>query len=207
MTVQIKYKNSLSKKNTSNLILFADEKFNILKLKKQISGLEYSFISDLLKTANLKNKIVTFDISSKKKIILISITNNIKSFDIENLGAKFYDLLKDFKSNECQLNSNTVPYNIKNLVGHFLHGLTLKSYTFDKYKTKKSKKKITIFVTGENKPSFKEQIKFKAIEEGSFYTRDLVSEPGNVLHPDEYAKRISALKKYGLKIKFTMKKN
>ena len=30
--------------------------------------------------------------------------------------------------------------------------------------------------------------------------RDLVSEPGNILHPDEYAKRIRGLKKNGLKI-------
>ena len=44
------------------------------------------------------------------------------------------------------------------------------------------------------------RFKFKAIEKGTFYTRDLVSEPGNVLHPDEYAKRLRTLKKYGLKI-------
>ena len=42
-----------------------------------------------------------------------------------------------------------------------------------------------------NKPSDKTQIKFKALEEGTFYARDLVSEPGNILHPDEYAKRIT----------------
>ena len=28
----------------------------------------------------------------------------------------------------------------------------------------------------------------------------LVSEPGNILHPDEYAKRLKSLKKNGLKI-------
>ena len=38
------------------------------------------------------------------------------------------------------------------------------------------------------------------MEEGTFYTRDLVSEPGNVLHPDEYAKRLKSLSKFGLKI-------
>ena len=43
-------------------------------------------------------------------------------------------------------------------------------------------------------------MKFKAIEEGTFYARDLVSEPGNILHPDEYAKRLNLLKKDGLKI-------
>ena len=43
-------------------------------------------------------------------------------------------------------------------------------------------------------------IKFRAVEEGTFYARDLVSEPGNVLHPDEYAKRLSSLRKDGLKV-------
>ena len=48
--------------------------------------------------------------------------------------------------------------------------------------------------------SIKNKLKFKALEEGTFFTRDLVSEPGNVLHPDEYAKRLIKLKKYGLKV-------
>ena len=51
-----------------------------------------------------------------------------------------------------------------------------------------------------NKPSAQNQLKFKALEEGTFYARDLVSEPGNILHPDEYAKRLSSLKKHGLKV-------
>ena len=60
---------------------------------------------------------------------------------------------------------------------------------------------LSIFILGnKNKPSNKKQLKFKAIEEGTFFARDLVSEPGNVLHPDEYAKRINSLKRDGLKI-------
>jgi leucyl aminopeptidase len=51
-----------------------------------------------------------------------------------------------------------------------------------------------------NKPSNKTQLKFKSLEEGTFYARDLVSEPGNILHPDEYAKRLITLKKDGLKV-------
>ena len=132
MTVQINYKNNLSKKNSSNLVFFVDEKFNVSKLKKYISSSEYSFVLDLLKTTDLKKKILTFDISSKKKIILVSIIKNIKIFDIVNLGAKFYDLLKVSKLSEYQLNSDTAPNSIKNLVGYFLHGLMLKSYKFEK---------------------------------------------------------------------------
>ena len=67
----------------------------------------------------------------------------------------------------------------------------MKSYEFKKYKTKKKEfKDILINIGNKNKPSSNQtQIKFKALEDGTFYARDLVSEPGNVLHPDEYAKR------------------
>ena len=39
MAVQINYKNNASKKVSSNLVLFVDEKFNINSLKKHISKL------------------------------------------------------------------------------------------------------------------------------------------------------------------------
>ncbi len=200
MTVQIIYKNTSFKKKLSNLVLFVDEKFNLSNLKKNILSSEYSFINDLLKTKNLKKEILDFDISSKKKIILISLKKNINHSDIVNLGAKFYDLYKVSHSNQYELNTNTLSNKENSIVGYFLHGLRLKSYTFEKYKTKKKYNEIKVFVTGKKIPSRTNQIKFNAIEEGTFYTRDLVSEPGNVLHPDEYAKRLKYLKKDGLKI-------
>ena len=200
MSVVINYNSNLPKKNSGNIILFTDEKYNISNLKKYISKNEYSFLSDLIKTKDSKKKIHSFDFNSKKKIILVSLKKDISSTDVETLGANFYDLFKNFKQNEYCLNSDSLSSNTKNLIGYFLHGLKLKSYKFDKYKTKKNKKIISIIVIGKNKPTIKDQNKYKAIEEGTFYTRDLVSEPGNVLHPDEYAKRLNQLKKDGLKI-------
>ena len=64
-----------------------------------------------------------------------------------------------------------------------------------RFVAKKEKKKISITVMGKNIPTKKDQVKFKALEEGTFFARDLVSEPGNILHPDEYAKRLKLLKK------------
>ena len=49
--------------------------------------------------------------------------------------------------------------------------------------------------------------KLDAILKGVNFTRDLVSEPGNILHPDEYAKRLLKLKKIGLKVKIYDEKN
>ena len=67
MSITINYKNSSKKNNSSNIVLFVDEKFNISNLKKHLSSFDYSFISDLLKTKDLKKKILSFDVNSKKK--------------------------------------------------------------------------------------------------------------------------------------------
>ena len=199
MPVQINYKNKLSKKLT-DIILFVDENYNISGLKKHISKQEFSYVSDLIINIDPKKNIVSFDINSKRKIVLVSFKKTIKISEAVNLGAKFYDIHKDYKNRTYNLISDTLFYKSNNLVGNFLHGLKLKSYKFDKYKTKKNTNNFSIVVTGKNKPMASDQIKFKAIEDGTFYTRDLVSEPGNVLHPDEYAKRLNSLKKHGLKI-------
>jgi leucyl aminopeptidase len=200
MSVQISYNKNLSSKSSVNKVLFIDEKYKILSLKKYLSSKELNCVSDLLRSKDIKKPILNFDISSKVKIILVSIKSDIKSSELENLGAKFYDIFKASVINNFNVNSDTAPKNKTYVVGYFLHGLKLKSYRFEKYKSKKSKENLIITVSGKNKPSAKDQIKFQAIEDGTFYARDLVSEPGNVLHPDEYAKRLNSLKKDGLKI-------
>jgi len=201
MTVQINYKTSNSKKVSSNLVLFVDEKFNINRIKEYISNSEFSYISDLLKNSDLKKDLLVFKINSQKSIFLASIKKDIKTSDIENLGAKFHSYINYDKKNEYYVNSDTASSKIKNFVGYFLHGIKLKSYEFNIYKSKKNKKLVIINIIGnKNKISSQDQLRFRALEEGIFFTRDLVSEPGNILHPDEYAKRINALKKFGLKI-------
>ena len=108
MTIAINYKASTSKIKTFNSVLFVDEKFNILTLKKHLLSSEFIFISDLIKTKDLQKKIIAFDISSKKKIILVSLKKNITNSEAENLGGEFYDLFKEFKQKEFSINSNTV---------------------------------------------------------------------------------------------------
>ena len=207
MPINISYSNRVESNLTDNIVLFVNEKFNTNNLKNYVNNNELSYVNDLLKNSDLKKNILIFEINSKKKIILISIKNNLKSIDIENLGAEFYDQIKIVKSREYYVNSDSVVGKNENFIGHFLHGFKLKSYKFQKYKTKKEKEDIILNIIGKkNKPSSQVQLNFKALEEGNFYARDLVSEPGNILHPDEYAKRLSSLKKDGLKIKVYDKK-
>ncbi len=201
MSIKINHKNNSLKKPSNNLVLFTDEKFSTKSIKNYISRSEFSYINDLLKSCDLKKKLLVFELSSKRKIILISIKKNSKTSDIENLGAELYVRINNGKNTEYNINSDSVVAGLKNFIGYFLHGLKLKSYEFNKYKSKRDTKLIHINVFGnKNKITSIDLLKFKALEEGTFFTRDLVSEPGNVLHPDEYAKRLKALSKYGLKI-------
>ena len=200
MPVKINYSKKTQYKTNINLVYFSNHKLDIRPIKKNLSSFEYSYINDLLKTADLKKKIFVFEINSKKKIFIISIKKDLKSSDFENLGAEFYNQITSKKNSEYLINSDNIDNNNKNFLGHFLHGIKLKSYEFKKYKSKKDTKLISLNITGNKNPSTQSQLKFKALEEGTFFARDLVSEPGNVLHPDEYAKRLSKLRKFGLKI-------
>ena len=158
MTVKINYKSNSLKKISSNLVLFVDEKFNISGLKKHISKSEFSYISDLIKNSDLKKDLLVFEINSKKTIFLVSIKKDIKTSDIENLGAKFHSYINYDKKNDFIVNSNTVNCKIKNFIAYFLHGIKLKSYEFNIYKSKKNKKLVSINVVGnENKISQQDQ--------------------------------------------------
>ena len=201
MSIQINYKNKGLKNPSANLVLFVDENFSIKGLNKYISNSEFSYISDLLKKSDLKKDLLLFEINSKKTIFLVSIKKDIRISEIESLGAKFYSFINFEKKIDYFLNSDSLDTKISSFLGHFLHGLKLKSYEFNLYKSSKKKKLISIFINGsKNKVSINDQVKFKALEDGTFFARDLVSEPGNILHPDEYAKRLNSLKKNGLKV-------
>ena len=89
----------------------------------------------------------------------------------------------------------------KYFLDDFIHGMELKSYTFNKYKTKKEIENFEINISFNNKKfNFNKDKRFGSLIDGITFTKDLVSEPGNILHPDEYAKRLISLKKYGLKV-------
>ncbi len=206
MAIKINYLKKSNIKLSTNIVLFTNDKFSTISLKKFLSNQEFSYINEILKASDLKKNMFVFELSSKKKIILISIKKNIKTSDIENLGGEFFGRVNFGKNSDYLIISDSLEKKDNNFLGFFLHGLKLKSYEFKKYKTKKEQRTISINVIGDNKPSYQKQLRFKALEEGTFYARDLVSEPGNVLHPDEYTKRIVSLRKDGLKINVYDKK-
>ena len=154
MTIKVNYSKKKISKFSSSLVIFSNEKFDINTLKKNLSNAEFNYINDLLNTKDTKKKLFKFDINSKKKIILVSVKNNSQISDIENLGAEFYSLVNQGKNSEYFIISDSLARNNKKFLGHFLHGIKLKSYAFEKYKSKKNKRLIIInVVEGKSKIS------------------------------------------------------
>ena len=67
MTVNINYSNKSINETSSNIVLFANEKFNTDNIKKHVTDYELSYIKDLLKTSDLKKNIFIYELNSKKK--------------------------------------------------------------------------------------------------------------------------------------------
>ena len=83
--------------------------------------------------------------------------------------------------------------------------MRLAAYRFDRYRTKeKPEKKPTIetvkIVVGDVAKAKKADVATKALAEAVAFTRDLVSEPANILYPVEFASRIKALEPLGLTV-------
>ena len=93
----------------------------------------------------------------------------------------------------------------KELAHSLLNGFSLKSYRFDKYKVK-TKKKVniqTLKILDLNNDISKNQRDIltngKAVK-GVFLTRDLVSEPANILFPQKFVEICNVLKKVGVSV-------
>ena len=136
-----------------------------------------------------------------KTYIFVNCTKSKTSLDYEKLGSSLFLFLKNNKIEKSFFETNLSKITSVQLE-KFLHGAQLKSYKFNVYKTDKSKNLTTnLYVVGnKSKKTNLLRNKLNSLLEGVFLTRDLVSEPGNVLHPDEYARRIVKLRKFGLKV-------
>ena len=87
----------------------------------------------------------------------------------------------------------------------FAQGLRLRAYRFDRYRTKEAaedKPKLTrvTVATPDIAAAQAAHAPLAAIADGVYLTRDLVSEPPNILYPAEMADRCRALEKLGVKV-------
>jgi len=202
MTLKVNYLGKFLNSSSKNIAFFLKKETKISELAKIVGDKSISStLNKLIKNENFtKKKIITsIDRNIDKKLIFIWTDKDLSSYEIENLGAKFFDFLKNNLIEDVTIFGPSL--NSKNYkLEEFIHGMQLKSYTFNIYKSLKKENKIFKINVFKKNNDKKLKNKLNAILEGTNFTRDLVSEPGNVLTPDEYTKRLIKLKKYGLKI-------
>ena len=67
MSIKLNYSKNSINKISSNLVLFCDEKYKTIGLKKYVSDNEFSYINDLIKSIDFKKDLHVFEVNSKKK--------------------------------------------------------------------------------------------------------------------------------------------
>ena len=91
------------------------------------------------------------------------------------------------------------------IAAHVAYGARLRSYRFDKYRTKEkpeqkpSLKTLSILVEDIN-AARRRYAPLDRITDGVFFTRDLVSEPANVIYPETLAERAKELTELGVTV-------
>src|SRR5258706_16205114 len=128
---------------------------------------------------------------------------------LETLGAQIVGRL--YTAGESAANIEIdVPKGSKvkkaELAAHLAFGAKLKSYAFDKYRTRnldeyEKKLKTVRIVTSDLAAAKNAHAGLAAVAEGSFLARDLVNAPPNVLYPAEFVRRAKAqLPRLGVKV-------
>ena len=176
-----------------------------LKIEKKINNKIHNFIHNSYFKGHFGQILIIR--GSKFPLMLVGlgsgISNNIKA---EKLGGKIFTSFKasGFETLNLICEGFLPKSNYSKTLSNILLGIKLKSYKFIKYKcceekNNPSKKNINLIC---NKSMFLERdFKTKqALIDGIFETRDLTSEPANILHPEEFVSRLKKLETLKLEV-------
>ena len=170
-----------------------------------------SFLTSVLKTIDLKKKNFDEDFTFYDSKNTLKRVNICKLSDHKNIndyaymsGTKLSSFEKTDKSTVfVMIEENQKLYHKSSEISaQIAIGFYLKNYSFDKYKTLKSKKRNLVskiyFCLAKYTEAKKLFDEHKALAKGVFFTRDLVSEPANILYPEKFVECCNIFKKVGL---------
>ena len=166
------------------------------KISKNVKKL--GFCGSLFKTCSFVSCIDKIN-----HVILIGLgekSRDYSEFELEKLGATIYCASAKLDEEISVLISGSdVSFKCSKYGTELMAlGFMLRSWNFDKYKTKcdceyKPKLKRAVFVTEECAEVESEFAWFRNLAEGIFLTREVVSEPANVIYPESPKSRIAQI--------------
>lgn len=138
------------------------------------------------------------------RLILVGLgkSESVDALAIEHAAASAYGAIKISGLATLRIE---LPDAQSKLAASAALGVRLASYRFDKYRTKEpAEKKPSItkteVVASDRDEALKAFQPMAALADAVSFTRDLVSEPPNVLYPAEFAARVKALESLGLEV-------
>jgi leucyl aminopeptidase len=141
---------------------------------------------------------------SAARVLLIGVGDaaDISAERAETLAAEAYQALKTSGASALTID---IAEDSAELAARAALGATLAAYRFDRYRTKeKPEKKPTVqtvrIVAADVAAAEAAFAPLSALAKGVIFTRDLVSEPANILYPVEFANRVKALEAHGLSV-------
>ena len=181
--------------------IYEENKFSqsTTKFDKESKGI----ISKSIKNSTFKGKIGDTLLINSEKILLIGLgnSNNLDTLHLNKIGGIIGKTIEKEKIKNALLYLDNLN-DEKNFEISF--GAKLKTYKFDKYITKDTKEKqpeINLYIHSENpKKAQNDFSNTNAIIDGIITTRNLATEPSNILTTTEFANTTKKLSKLGIKV-------
>ncbi len=134
--------------------------------------------------------------------------NKVNDLALEAVGGDAVQRLASSGETRMSIAGDAIPgskMTTAEVAARLAFGAKLGSYRFDKYRTRQKPEQKpslrTITITTKGAAAARRACRpLEALANGVFLTRDLVSEPANILYPDSFAKEIRKLSGLGVKI-------
>ncbi|TVQ81944.1 MAG: leucyl aminopeptidase [Micavibrio sp.] len=209
-------------KNAGVIAVFAGKKGALSKNAKDMDKKTGGALSRAVKASThfegkLKQSLVVSGAGGGVDHIIVLGTaggKKLSATDLESLGATLVKALKDLKQKSAAVLVDLPDGadSAAETAARFAFGAALHNYSFDLYRTKKKDtlpktvEKLDL-VLGEAAAAKKLYAPMEKIAAGVFFTRDLVSEPPNVLYPESFVDRVKKeLTPLGVKIQVLTEK-
>ncbi len=205
--MKISFTNKISE--TDHPVLIVSEKiqkttFSLSHFNKDMTNVFQYYIKD---KKNSSSTFKTLSYRNQNKVSYFTIAKCKVKIDTSSKlhfsGQLFSYLEKQKIDNVLIFLCEDKDFELDDYINDIVCGFSLKDYRFEKYKTisNKDHKISSLKIANKVNPSQKKKLENKINSlEGVFLTRDLVSEPANVLYPEKFVDYCNKLKKVGVKI-------
>lgn len=205
---------SLDSKATKVFLCLQDKKLS--KSAENFDVIHQGFLKQALDNNNFKgkkNETLVLNAPSgidSPRIILLGLGSEkeISIESLENAGGNIFPLIKGTPDQSLEVIVEDISLNdftAGEICGRLAYGFLLRSWSFNKYKTKdieerKIALKTATFLTNETDKAEKLFSSLEQVAAGVFLAREFVSEPPNILYPASMAERLQELTKLGIKV-------